>query len=142
MKKFVFLIGGYISFCWPSFYLGFIIVFITINFPAPKKKRKNLSTPPKLFQNFRNQCTSALSFMFGKLDSSNNRRSFVKSSPQIYHTAEVTTEVLSPKGTCFPVSCSLPTQKNLVKSHKLNNKLEKASRADTSSPQKASNSES
>lgn len=137
MKKFVFLIWRYVSFCWPSFYLGFITVFITVGFPPPIKKDKSFQfTRLKLFQNFRNQCTSALSFMFGKLDSSNNRRSFVKSSPQIYHTAEVTTEALSPKGTSFPVSCSMPTQQNLLKSHKLNNNHEKASTADTSSLKK------
>lgn len=31
-KKFVFSILWYVIFCWPSFYLGFIIVFITIHF--------------------------------------------------------------------------------------------------------------
>lgn len=136
-KVCAFNMRGYVSVRWPSFYLGFIIAFITTDFPAPKNLNKCFQfTPPKLFQKSRSECTSALSFMFGKLDSSNNRRSFATSSSQIYCTAEVTTEALSPKRTCFPVSCSMSMQQNLVKSHKLNNKHEKASRADTSSPKK------
>lgn len=101
-------------------------------FSTPYKKRTNLSNSHAL------SCFRILEInvhlhwvsCLENWTSSNNRRSFVKSSPQIYHTAAVTTEALSPKGTSFPVSCSMPTQQNLLKSHKLNNNHEKASTAD------------
>lgn len=74
---------------------------------------------PQIPVNTRNQRTSASIFSFGKLKSSHNERSFVKSLPQIFHTSQGGHKGSVPKETSFCVLQHAYTA-NSDESHKLN----------------------